>query len=83
MEPLEQIVCRLVKQYAWLADSNRPLPTRTNLTALGLDSMNINSLVMDLERELDVALPDSMFTADVFENVETLTAALHEFCSSL
>lgn len=80
METLEQTVYRLVKQYAWLAQGNQPLPTHANLTALGLDSMNINSLAMDLERELGVTLPDSLFTAETFENIETLTAALREFC---
>lgn len=76
VETLEQTVYRLVKQYAWLASENRSLSARASLTELGLDSMNINSLAMDLERELDITLPDSFFTAETFDTIETLTSAL-------
>jgi len=49
-----------------------PFPMGENLGKLGLDSMAAINLLLDLEKEFQIQIPDSLLTAESFETGEGL-----------
>jgi acyl carrier protein len=76
MDRYDTLVCELVREHAWLSDRSAPVAMHNSLTDLGLDSMTVIQLAMSLELQLGFTLPDSMFTAEVFECPASLAAAV-------
>jgi acyl carrier protein len=52
------------------------LDTQAPLRSMGLDSMAAVALMLDLEDEFGVTLPDSSLTAEVFSTADRLWMAL-------
>jgi acyl carrier protein len=57
-------------------DADTALTPDADLRALGLDSMEAVNLMLDIEDEFAVVLPDSALTAVTFGSAEALWAAV-------
>lgn len=60
---------------------NESIPLSRNLGELGLDSMASIDLLLDIETELGVSIPDEMITVDTFSTVENLLEVIHKASS--
>jgi acyl carrier protein len=67
----------ILKEYLPLAESERLQPSES-LNDLGLDSLNTVSLLLRLEEEFDISLPDEMLTAETFATVGSLWSVVSE-----
>lgn len=59
-----------------LPDAPELLPSGSTLIELGLSSVSIVNLVLDLENDFDIEFPDSLLTAATFQTVATLESAI-------
>jgi len=57
-------------------DADAALPDEAALQELGLDSMQAVELLLDLEDELGIVLPDDAMTAETFATPGSLKAAV-------
>lgn len=65
----------LLRSYLPLAGPG-PLDMSASLTDLGLDSLNTVEILVRLEDEFDIRLPDEELTAETFETVGSLWSLL-------
>jgi len=68
----------LLRSHLRYLDPEAALPPSADLRALGLDSMAAVNLLLDIEDEFAVVLPDSALVAATFGSPETLWAAVVE-----
>jgi acyl carrier protein len=66
----------LVSEHLRYLDPDARLRPDMDLRALGLDSMRAVNLLLDIEDEYGVALPDSALTAATFASADGLWAAV-------
>jgi acyl carrier protein len=64
-------------------DADAALPDDAPLQELGLDSMQAVELLLDLEDELGVVLPDDAMTAETFATPGSLKAAVAAAASDM
>lgn len=75
-------VKRIIRDYIkWLASDNE-LADDADLRGLGLDSMQANNLMIELEEEFSINFPDSMLVPDTFKNAKNLIAAVESLIST-
>lgn len=60
---------------------NEPVPMEQNLGELGLDSMATIDLLMDIEAQLGVSIPDEMITVETFATGNDLLAVVQKAAS--
>lgn len=67
---MEMKLIELVNKYLneEINDSNQ----MSNLKSLGLDSMSSIELLVNIEKEFNIQIPDTMLTPATFENFENL-----------
>jgi len=58
------------------ADGAAPLPVDARLSALGMSSMKMISLMLAIEVEFDLAIPQREITPDNFESIASVEALL-------
>jgi len=68
-------VCRFLRDE--ILDEHVEVTPNSPLTALGLDSVSLVSLVLHVEREFGVPVPDAALTPENLKSVETLAQCLH------
>lgn len=73
---VQRRVAKQVARFAWIGAGATPPGPDQRLVDLGIDSMSVINLAMALESEFGVSLSVEMFTADVFDTVASLAAAL-------
>jgi acyl carrier protein len=56
--------------------AREPLETDTPLGDLGLDSLGVVGLVVDLEAAFEIALPEGIVTPETFYTADTLWSAV-------
>ena len=66
----------LLRAHLRYLDADTALSSEADLRALGLDSMEAVNLMLDIEDEFAVVLPDSALTAATFGSAEALWAAV-------
>lgn len=76
--PMETAVVEAVRRYAWLADGGLELPLESSFPNLGIDSMSIISIAMELEQIIDRILPDEFFVEANFASPAALIGALSD-----
>jgi len=64
-------------------DADAALPDDAPLQELGLDSMQAVELLLDLEDELGIVLPDDAMTAETFATPGSLKAAVAAAASDM
>ncbi len=64
----------ILRQYLPALSDGRELPLSTSLRSLGLNSMRAVDLLLDLEDQLGITVPDSALTDENFETAGTLLA---------
>jgi acyl carrier protein len=69
---------KILRGYCSEVGEDLPLDPDTPLTALGFGSMQIVGLIVDLEDEFGLQLPETMLTPAIFATPATLWAALAE-----
>jgi acyl carrier protein len=57
---------RIIRRYCRFADPAQPIDPDTSLTLLGMESLQILGMIVDIEDTFAVLVPDSMLTADQF-----------------
>jgi acyl carrier protein len=67
---------RVVRQHCRFVDADSPLDPDTPMTQLGIDSMEIVNLIIDLEDSFEFAIPDDLLAPEVFITPGTLWKAL-------
>jgi acyl carrier protein len=82
---INEILITVLRRYAWMADQNQEFPMDSSFTDLGIDSMTIIQVTMELESELDLVIPDTLFTIENFQSPMTLKFALQNLseCKTL
>lgn len=73
-DEITQVVWELVARRAGRAADE--VPTDTPLTELGVDSLGIAALIVDLESHFSFRLPAAAITRETFHSVESVTAAV-------
>ncbi len=68
----------VLRRHLRLLPAGQELCAEMVLAELGLDSLAAVSLILDLEDELEVTLPDSSFAAGTFRTVDTLWTAMRD-----
>lgn len=68
----------LLRAYGDLLDEGDAIDADTNLQSIGLDSLTLVQLVVELEESFEVTLPDEAFTIETFETAGSLWAAIDE-----
>lgn len=66
----------LLRAHSRLADEVASIPPDTGFALLGIDSMEIVSLVVDLEDMLGLEFPEDLLTPEVFATPGSLWDAL-------
>ncbi|MFV2104399.1 acyl carrier protein [Micromonospora sp. LOL_024] len=66
----------VLRRQCQFLDQNEPLDPNARLDTLGLDSFGVVNLVVDIEDEFGVVLPEELMTEDVFTTPTTLWAAV-------
>ena len=69
---LNQTFSAILRRHLRYLAPSEELAPETPLRELGLDSMEAVTLVLDLEDEFGVTLPESSLTAETFANAEAL-----------
>ena len=69
-------VLHVLRPHLGLLGDDAPIPLDVRLSALGLDSLAAIQLVLDLEDEFGVAIPDDLLTTDLFADAGHLVAAV-------
>jgi diaminopimelate decarboxylase len=67
---------KVVREHCRFADSGSPLDPETPLALLGVDSIEIVTLIVDLEDAFGGQLPEDMLTPETFSTLGALWAAL-------
>ena len=67
---------RVLRKRLKFLEPDAPLPDDAALQELGLDSMQAVELLLDLEDELGIVLPDEAMTAETFATPGSLKAAV-------
>jgi len=66
----------LVGQILGRAEGAAPLPVTARLSELGMSSMKMISLMLAIEVEFDLAIPQGEITPDNFESIASVEALL-------
>jgi acyl carrier protein len=69
-------VAVLVGQILGRADDAAPLPVNARLNELGMSSMKMINLMLAIEFEFDLAIPQVEITPDNFESIASVQALL-------
>jgi acyl carrier protein len=73
--PLERVIA-LVERILGHAAGARPLPLDARLSELGMSSLKMINLMLAIEVEFDLAIPQSAITPDNFESIASVEALL-------
>jgi acyl carrier protein len=68
----------IVQSHLPLHEADRPLDEDLDLLAAGLDSLGIVSLVVEVETEYGIKIPDEQLSLDTFRTPATLWSVLSE-----
>jgi acyl carrier protein len=74
--------CEIVRRHARFLSPAEDLPTTISLQQLGLDSVGSIDLLLDLEQAFECHFPDTLLTANTFQNATTLELALRSCIQS-
>ncbi|MDX8033838.1 phosphopantetheine-binding protein [Lentzea sp. BCCO 10_0856] len=69
---------RVLRAHLPLSEADQELRDQDRLMDLGLDSLSTVALLVDLESELAISLPDELLTADTFDSVGSLRQAVFQ-----
>lgn len=72
---MEERLLNLVRRVLNPADG-REIAMDVDLSSVGLDSMRVIDLLLELETEFGLTFPDEMLTANTFRSPSTLLAAV-------
>jgi acyl carrier protein len=75
-------VMDLVARILGHADATPPLPVEARLSELGMSSMKMISLMIALEVEFDLAIPQGDITPDNFESIASVQALIGRLLGS-
>jgi acyl carrier protein len=67
---------RTLRTYARYLTQDDPIDTNASLMDIGVDSLAMIQLLVDIEETFDVAFPDDMLTPEVFATPATLWQAV-------
>jgi acyl carrier protein len=81
LTPRERII-RLVRQILGAPAANRPLPIDVRLSDLGMSSIKMVNLMLSIETEFDVTIPQGDITPQNFESIASVEALLTRLGSS-
>jgi acyl carrier protein len=79
--PRERVTA-LVAQILGAIDGARPLPAETRLNELGMSSMKMINLMLAIEVEFDLAIPQSDITPDNFDSIASIELLLVRLLAS-
>ena len=71
---ISQTLERVLRPHLRFLEPDAPLDRDEALGALGLDSMAAVNVLMELETEFGVQIPDELLSAEMFETLTTLEA---------
>ncbi len=67
---------RLVRQILGQPMASRPLPIDARLSELGISSINLVNLMLSLEAEFDLTIPQSDITPENFRSIGSIEAMI-------
>ncbi|MFI2207375.1 phosphopantetheine-binding protein [Streptomyces sp. NPDC020192] len=76
---LASVVTDAVRRCAKLLQPGDEVPPDQPLLELGLDSLGLVELIVLLEEELDIQIPDEQLTPEVFDSVSSIVSAVESF----
>jgi acyl carrier protein len=75
---LQTRLLALLRPFLRLLSATAPIPLDADLGSLGLDSLQAIDLLMAIEQEFGVQIPDEKIAADTFATAGNLLALLEE-----
>lgn len=75
-------IIRLVRQILAGSAASRPLPIDARLSDLGMSSIKMVSLMLAIETEFDLTIPQDEITPENFESIATVEALVLRLASS-
>lgn len=75
-EKLLQRIIDMIKKCARLLDPGEEVLPERPLREVGVDSFGLVDLLVMLEDELDIVLPDDLLTPEMFESAATIAVAV-------
>jgi acyl carrier protein len=71
---LRERLIALVRTILGPAGASRPLPTDARLSDLGMTSIKMVNLMLSIEMEFDLTIPQAEITPENFESIATMEA---------
>ena len=71
-----ELVTQLVANRAGLSNHEQVLPPDTRLNDIGLDSLKIVDLIVDIEAAFCLVLPDDLLNIQTFESIRSIADAV-------
>jgi acyl carrier protein len=78
--PSERLLS-LVRQILGASASNRPLPIDARLSELGISSIKMVGLMLAIEAEFDLTIPQDQITPENFHSIASMEAMLERIAS--
>jgi acyl carrier protein len=80
-DPVQTRLLEVLRPFLRLLPSGAPIPLAADLGSLGLDSLQAIDLLMAIEQEFGLQIPDEKLSADTFANAGHLLALVREATS--
>jgi len=71
---LRERLIAMVRTILGPAGASRPLPTDARLSDLGMSSIKMVNLMLSIEMEFDITIPQAEITPENFESIATMEA---------
>ncbi|HEY0514078.1 MAG TPA: phosphopantetheine-binding protein [Thermoanaerobaculia bacterium] len=81
MDDLGERLTRLLRKQLTFLAPGQELAPEASLRELGLNSMNAINLLLEIEEEFGVVVPDELLVADTFQNRVTLVGVIASLLS--
>jgi len=76
MDGLGERLTRLLRKHLTFLAPGQELPPEASLRELGLNSMNAINLLLEIEEEFGVVVPDELLVADTFQSLTALESVI-------
>lgn len=76
MDWLRERLFEIIRKGTGLVEGKRLLHEDDSLVDIGLDSMNVMAMALDIEKAFAITIPDELFTAETFRSPRSLEEAI-------
>jgi acyl carrier protein len=82
MPPLKEIVLQVLKRHLKRLEDQQEIESHVDLRRYGLNSMASVSILLDIEEEVGIEIPDTYLTEETFKSADTLYNVVSILCKA-